>query len=182
MAKVAERMTSREAMRLWIAADREAAREYIQQRIVVCSETACWLWQRLLFKGNGYGRAGAWVDGKSFSWQAHALAYEAFVKPVPDGLILRHRCDVRACANPAHLEPGTQKDNMRDMRERGRSNRGSRNGRAKLTEVDVLRAFEMRAAGMTQREIAAELGVGRPAVCRILSGKQWGHVTDIAPT
>lgn len=36
------------------------------------------------------------------------------------GPVLRHRCDNPPCINPAHLEPGTQADNVRDMAERGR--------------------------------------------------------------
>lgn len=35
--------------------------------------------------------------------QAHRVAYEVHVGPVPAGHDVRHRCGVRACVNPAHL-------------------------------------------------------------------------------
>jgi hypothetical protein len=206
MTKVAGVSKGREMMRVWIAEDPERAREYVRARTVVCPETACWLWQRALFKKTGYGVAGVSNRG---TWRAHALAYESFVKLVPDGLILRHDCDNPRCANPAHLRVGTNADNSRDMVERGRAPTGAKNGahtkperrasgdrngsrtkpesrprgerhwKAKLTAADALRAVEMRAQGATLCAIGEELGVVHGAVSRILVGKTWSHVTGI---
>ena len=189
---VAERMSSREAMRLWIAADPQGVRDFIEERVQMVPWSGCWLWDRAL-TSRGYGNISKKIKCRQRWFPAHALAYEAFVGTVPDGLILRHKCDVPACVNPDHLEVGTQADNIRDMVERGRSTRGERNGTrtkpervargeraggAKLTEARVRRVFEMRAAGMLLREIGAELGVSLPTVCRILSGKAWAHITS----
>lgn len=63
----------------------------------------CWTWTGAL-NTNGYGQWG--IGGVSKS--VHRLAYEAFVGPIPDGLVLDHLCRNRACCNPAHLEPVTQ--------------------------------------------------------------------------
>src|SRR3974390_1974295 len=54
------------------------------------------------------------------------------------GIILRHKCDNPSCINLAHIEEGTQQDNMRDKVERGRQARGESHGFAKLKESDVL--------------------------------------------
>lgn len=37
-----------------------------------------------------------------------------------DGQVIRHKCDNTRCVNPEHLEIGTQQDNIRDTRIRGR--------------------------------------------------------------
>jgi hypothetical protein len=64
--------------------------------------TPCWVWQ-LFRHSNGYG--GEQVDGRSCL--AHVVSYERHVGPVPEDLQLDHLCRVRACVNPAHLEPVT---------------------------------------------------------------------------
>lgn len=73
----------------------------------------CWLWMASQ-DGCGYGifRASA---GKQR--RAHRWAYEQFVGPVPEGLVLDHLCRVRNCVNPAHLEPVTHQENMRRSRQ-----------------------------------------------------------------
>ena len=44
---------------------------------------------------------------------AHRAVYEAIIGAIPDGLQLDHLCRVRACVNPAHLEPVTCRENIR---------------------------------------------------------------------
>lgn len=58
---------------------------------------------------NGYGQ---FWDGRRLVY-AHRWAYEYFKGPIPDGLQLDHLCRNRNCANPAHLEPVTQRENIR---------------------------------------------------------------------
>lgn len=77
-------------------------------KVSVCPATGCWLWTARIW-GGGYG---------AFYWhghtrQSHRVSYEALVGPIADGLQADHLCRVRACCNPAHIEPVTCKENIR---------------------------------------------------------------------
>jgi hypothetical protein len=52
--------------------------------------------------------------------RAHRAAWILANGPVPEGLIVRHKCDNPLCVNVGHLELGTFKDNTNDMISRGR--------------------------------------------------------------
>ena len=54
-------------------------------------------------------------------FQLHRIAWEAHnCEPIPDGMVVMHTCDNRACFNPAHLRIGTQSDNIQDCVAKGR--------------------------------------------------------------
>ena len=57
----------------------------------------------------GYGVASLGKAGSS--GRAHKVVWERLRGPVPDGLVLDHLCRNRACVNPDHLEPVTQRVN-----------------------------------------------------------------------
>lgn len=66
----------------------------------------CWLWTALA-NHDGYGLF--FVNGRRL--RAHRYAYELLVGPIPLGLTIDHLCRVRGCANPAHMEPVTNRVN-----------------------------------------------------------------------
>lgn len=68
--------------------------------------SGCWIWTRGLDTG---GYAQGWFDKGPFG---HRNIYEAVRGPIPSGLQLDHKCRIRACVNPDHLEPVTRKTNI----------------------------------------------------------------------
>lgn len=84
-----------------------------------------------------------------------------------------HLCGKMACINRRHIRWLTRSANQLEREIHGTSNRGARNGSAKLTEAQVLLIKQALASGETQKSIAAQFGVSRAAVGRIASGKAW---------
>lgn len=77
----------------------------------------CWFWMGGR-NDDGYGIAimNGHVCG------AHRKAWAITRGPIPEGMQVLHHCDTPSCVRPDHLWLGTQKDNMQDMRRKGRSN------------------------------------------------------------
>lgn len=74
--------------------------------LVLAPMGECWIWVARLNR-NGYGRLYHEGDER----MAHRVTYEAMIGPIPEGLLLDHRCNTRCCVNPAHLEPVTHSVN-----------------------------------------------------------------------
>ena len=70
-------------------------------------DTGCWLWTGALHK-LGYGRFR--FRGRVVG--PHQAAYALSKGDVPPGAELDHKCRVRRCCNPDHLEPVTHVENM----------------------------------------------------------------------
>ena len=88
------------------------------------------------------------------------------------GLVARHSCDNPPCVNPDHLLPGTQADNIEDMRSRGRG----RSGNVKWTP-EVIRAVRARVrAGEKRSAIERDLDMSSGTATRIMKGEIWGWV------
>ena len=68
----------------------------------------CWQWIGNVNK-SGYGiYAFSRFEKRQL---AHRLSYELFVAPIPDGLVIDHRCRNTGCVRPDHLQPVTRRLN-----------------------------------------------------------------------
>lgn len=90
----------------------------------------CWPWKGATVKNRRGLRYGKFrLAGKSVLAHRFALARRA-MSSVPQAL---HSCDNTLCCNPAHLRSGTQSENMREARDKGRltilDRRNAANGR-----------------------------------------------------
>jgi len=95
----------------------EAARALNRFFAKVRADGECQTWTGARQSG-GYGALR--INGRNV--RAHRIAWVlAHRAPVPEGMVIRHRCDNPPCCNPEHLVLGTRRDNVRDMIERGRS-------------------------------------------------------------
>ena len=173
-----------------------------ERHIAYEPNSGCWLWTGVV-SGFGYGRMtiGSRAGGaKRRQWSTHRLSYAHFRGPIPDGLLVCHRCDVPACVNPDHLWLGTQSENLLDMSSKGRHAaaakpervsrgdrhwtraspekrlRGERHGGAKLTESDVREIRASWAADHRIKPLVARFGVSSTLIDNIVRRVSWTHI------
>lgn len=90
-----------------MSTDPKALARFLDQ-ITPEPNSGCWIWLGSL----GHGGYGQFMVARQ-NYRAHRWAYEHLVGPIPhDTPQLDHKCRVRCCVNPAHLEPVTNKQNV----------------------------------------------------------------------
>lgn len=147
-------------------------RSRLYDKTLMSDEESCWPWLGAR-NSRGYGslRIGDAIHS------AHRVSYIVHKEPIPEGMHVIHACDQPSCVNPNHLSLGTHADNMDDRQKKGRTARGSNNGKSKLTESDVRAIKIMLAEGRLHTYIAERFPITRRAVGYIASGDTWAHVT-----
>jgi hypothetical protein len=146
----------------------------IEQRFwaKVKKTSTCWLWTGGTSK-KGYGRFN--FHGKIVS--AHVASWRIRKGPIPKGMSVLHKCDVKLCVRCLFL--GTQANNLADMRRKGRDyiRRGQETGAAKLTESDVRTIRARHDAGQPVALIARDFPhVQYTTVFRVAARQQWKHI------
>lgn len=89
---------------------------------------------------------------------AHRVYYESRVGDIPCDRQLHHRCEVRACVNPDHLEPVTPGENVR---------------LGANTKLNWQMVLQIRNSSEKQRVLAQRYGITQGQVSRIKNRLSW---------
>lgn len=148
--------------------------ERLQKGLGTATANGCLEWTGLRPEGR-YGTISSGPPEHKML-RTHRVAYEIAYGPIPDGLHVLHKCDNPPCCNPEHLFLGSHDDNMKDMAAKKRSPHGEAHPHAKLTAEQVEEIKNRVNAGELHREVAADLGVDKTTVTRIVNGqsRSWG--------
>ena len=157
--------------------DHDTLRERLERHSIPDRNSECHLWTGRM-DTSGYGR----LRESGLSFGAHRAAWIVTRGPIPAGLLVCHKCDVRNCVNPDHLFLGTHADNMADRDAKGRHStplwlasmpRGAKHWGARLTD-DAVRVI--RADPRSSRCLAAEFNIAPCTVRKIRLRISWKHV------
>lgn len=135
----------------------------------VSKSNECWLWTG----GKQHGGYGHFNIAFNVHASAHRFAWSEVNGPVPKGMCVLHKCDVRDCVNPDHLFLGTNDDNVADKMAKGRYRClvGESHPNAKLTTADVERMRVMYANGSRQKDLGELFGISRTHVSDVVNKK-----------
>jgi hypothetical protein len=151
----------------------------------------CWLWTGgtvttdagLTYGVFGYGTGAK--DKRQTTAHRYSLMLQLGRDLLP-GMQACHNCpcgDKELCVRPAHLWEGTRQQNIQDSIAKGRHmtpeqrrQPGSKNGRARLTESDVVAIWERIAAGDSDHQIMGAFSATLAMITKIRTGITWRHV------
>jgi hypothetical protein len=137
----------------------------------------CWEW---IGADNGKQGYGHFMLNRKFI-RAHRISYEYFNGPIPDKLMICHKCDNPSCVNPEHLYPGTSKDNQNDCVKSNRKQdvKGSKHGMATTDEDTIIEILSKVFYGQITNvsEIENRYKITRDVIYQITTRQSWTHVT-----
>ena len=152
----------------------------LERSVKLNQDSGCWEWSKKCH-ATGYAEISVQINGRRMMVKAHRLMYAITVGPVPEGLVVCHRCDNRKCVNPSHLFLGTQRDNIADAvsKKRHVSLPGEENPSNKLTTeqvADIRRRVVVTGVGCkggNQSALAREFGVSKGHINNIVHNRVW---------
>jgi hypothetical protein len=113
------------------------------------------------------------MDGKpQKSLYIHTLVAHVFIKPRPDGLVVRHLDGNRYNNKVENLAYGTNAQNVADSVKHG-IYKGSNNGRSIINESGAKAIKHLSQNGVTHKMLADSFGVTVQAIYAITSNRNW---------
>jgi len=129
------------------------------------SKGGCWIWMSYR-NNNGYGLMT--VPKHKQLILAHRWTYERFVGPIPKGMFVLHKCDVRECVNPEHLYVGSFRENTIDFY--------SRNRHRDQVKAEEVRAIREMLKTMTATEVAKKTGRKYSQIYNLMAGNTYAYI------
>lgn len=143
----------------------------------------------------GYGEVT--IEGRLY--KAHRVSWRIHKGPVPQDMLVLHKCDNPPCVNPDHLFLGTHADNAIDCKIKGRSpdNSGEKHylwGKkhsnpatsdtvpsSKIKSKNIPDIIKRLANGETQASVAKSYEVRQSAIAAIASGRSYSKYSQNLP-
>lgn len=142
-------------------------KDRFEEKFIPVTESGCWLWTASCHeRGYGLFHTGRGIRKGKMEF-AHRVSYELYkgVRP-SDNESVCHSCDNPYCVNPNHLFIGSHKDNMSDMRRKGRMV----SSKQRISEAQQELAIQLRRDGFTNSEIAKILNISDSHASRVSRG------------
>jgi len=137
---------------------------------MIDKSTGCWINNSHNKEYNRYPR----FERNSKTQSVHRYIYTIFYGEPGADKVICHTCDNTHCINPLHLVADTQAENLRQMKERGRSACGEKHWNAKLTNNDVIAILADDKS--TNKELADRYCISEANIGRIKNGSLWKHI------
>ena len=127
------------------------------------------------FDQDGYAQVLiANTEGDKFkNIKVHQLVALVFFGPRPSGQWVLHGSNGKSDNSVQNLYYGTPVQNVKDRWRDGTVIIGEMHHKAKLKEADVIKIRQLHEQGLTQRDIAAQYGVGHTAIAKIIKRQNW---------
>lgn len=129
---------------------------------------------------NQYLCVHLWRQNRQTTYKIHTLVLNNFVGLCPAGMECRHLDGNPKNNKLNNLKWGTRSENQRDAVKHGTSsqpdNSGSKNGHAKLTEIQVVKINNLLTEGKSHVCISKMFCVSRKTVYDIDNGLTWRHI------
>jgi hypothetical protein len=123
------------------------------------------------------------INFRSKQMRTNRASWIAHNGPIPNCMLVCHKCDNQKCINPEHLFLGTQKDNMQDMISKGRRVKNALQGELhehKISQKDVLlsRIIHKKSIKPSKIYMVIKPCISKNNFYKILSNKYtWKHLT-----
>lgn len=130
----------------------------------------CWNTEKR-HRNNDRGYSNVKRNGRMM--RTHRYVFEQVNGEIPEGMVVRHKCDNRRCINPEHLELGTQYDNVQDTVNRGRTAKGQKRDSGLFDREKYFYVVNSLKSGKLLKDTAKELGIDVGTLREVAKNRHW---------